>query len=153
MKRQYFRLNSVLRFYDVQKRRAELELRDASQKLRRADLAIHELDRDIDATAAILQTDSAALSLAGWLICYRKIDQLKQQRQQAQAERERQAAVVKKLEEARMKWSIKEETLHSLKRSTEDFNRDQTAKAQQELLDETVMRQWLENQQALELKS
>jgi flagellar export protein FliJ len=151
MKRQRFRLDSVLRFYDVQKKRAELELRDASHKLRQMDAALHELDREIDATAAILQANSDALSMAGWLACYRKIDQLKTRRYLAQTERERQADAVKEIEKNRTKWSIKEETLRSLRRATETFNREQMAKTQQELLDEAVMRQWLENQQELEL--
>ena len=153
MKRQRFRLDNVLRFYDVRKKRAELDLRDASHKLRQMDATINGLDHEIDATASALQTNSEGLSFAGWLACYRKTDHLKLRRNQAQTERDRQAEVVKGLEETRVKWSIKEETLRLLKRSTETFNRDQMAKTQQELLDESVMRQWLEKQQELELNS
>jgi len=153
MKRQRFRLDSVLRFYDVRKQRAELDLRDASHKLRLIDATINQIDGEIEATASALQTNSDAWSFAGWLACYRKTDQLKQRRNQAQSERERQANAVKLLEETRLNWSIKEETLRSLKRSAETFNRDQMAKSQQDLLDESVMRQWLEKQQELEWNS
>ena len=151
MKRQHFRLESVLRFYEVRKKRAELDLRDASQKLRRLDAALLQLDNEIVATVAVLQTSAATLTLAGWLACYRKTDQLQKKRGQTQIARDRQAEVVKEFERTRTKWSIKEETLCALKRGTESFNRDQTAKAQQELLDETVLRQWLEKQQAPEV--
>jgi hypothetical protein len=153
MKRQRFRLESVLRFYEVQKKRAELELREASQQLRKIDASLHDLDRDIDATVAILQANSIALSLAGWLACYRKTDQLKVRRIRMQTERDRQAELVKICEKKRTDWSIKEETLRVLKLATESFNREQMAKTQQELLDETVMRQWLENQQEIEANS
>ena len=152
MKRQHFRLDSVLRFYEVRKKSAELNLRDASQKLRAMDASLLQVAKEIEATVAVLQTNVDALTFSGWLACYRKTDQLEKQRTLLQTERERQAEMVKECERTRTKWSIKEETLCALKRGTDTFNRDQMAKVQQELLDETVLRQWLERQQT-EVKS
>ena len=62
----------------------------------------------------------------------------------ARARAQAQAVVVAQLEEQRKRWTVAEETLLALRRTIDDSNQTESAKAQQVLLDETVLRRWLD---------
>jgi hypothetical protein len=144
MKRQTFRLGSVLRVYELRKQRAEMDLRQASQRLQKIEAEIAGLNEEIVSVAELVRSENADLSAAGWIACYRKTEQLDQRRAAAQKQRDQQVEAVKKLEEQRKKWSVAEETLLSLRHTIEADNRVEAAKAQQLQLDETVLRRWIE---------
>ncbi len=77
MKRQTFRLGSVLRYYVLQKQRTEIELRQASRLLREVDDEIEALASAIVATAALVHgTTGGNLTTTGWIACYRKAESL-----------------------------------------------------------------------------
>ena len=143
MKRQAFRLGSVLRFYELQKERSEYELHQASRMLQDIEREIDQLGQEIAAVAALCNTHVQALSAAGWLACYRKSEYLNQRLTGARVRRDEQAKVIVKLEEVRKRWAIAEETLLTLKHRVTSSNHDAAAKTHQLLLDETVLRQWL----------
>ena len=146
MKRHRFRLANVLRFYELQKQRTELDLQRASRTLQETDAEIGRLDGEIASVASLMHGDTAALlTIAGWIACHRKTEQLSKWLTSVRERRVREAIVVAKLEEARKKWSIAEETLRSLKGEVDVFNHAQADKTQQDTLDETVLRQWLNN--------
>lgn len=150
MKHQQFRLGSVLRHYELKKQRTELELQRACRTLQETDAEIARLDAEITALAALLHTGAAAsLTTDGWMACYRKTDQIGRWLALAHPRRLQEAAVVAHLDETRKKWSIAEETLRSLKREVDTFNHAEDDKAQQENLDETVLRKWLNNESDL----
>lgn len=144
MKRKTFRLGSVLRVYELRKQRAEMDLRQASQKLQKIETELAGLSKEIAAVAGLVRSADAHLSAAGWIACYRKIEQLDGQRAEAQKRRVQQVEAVKKLEEQHKKWAVAEETLLSLRQGIEAENRAEAAKALQLQLDETVLRHWLE---------
>jgi hypothetical protein len=143
MKRQTFRLASVLRYYALQKQRAELELHEGGRLLREADGAVASLTAQLCAVSALLQDGAPALSTTGWIACYRKAEWLDQELSAARTRRDRQAEFVARLEEHRKRWAVAEETLLSLRRKVDENNDTEDAKAQQVSLDEIVLRQWL----------
>jgi len=140
MKRQTFRLESVLRVYELRKQRAEMDLRIGSRKLNEIDAEIEHLGAEIARVADLVHTGADRLSVAGWIACYRKTELLDRQRLEAAQRRVRQVEVIAKLEEERKKWTVAEETLLSLRHAVETGNRAEAAKAEQLLLDETVLR-------------
>jgi flagellar biosynthesis chaperone FliJ len=143
MKRRQFRLGSVLRYYELQKQRAESEVQRASRTLQETDDEIARLGNEIAAVAALLNGDMAStLSTAAWIACYRQAELLGTWLMAAGERRIREAEIVVALAETRKKWSVAEETLCSYRHTIDTFNRKQADKAQQELLDETVIQQW-----------
>jgi len=146
MKRQQFRLGSVLRHYELQKQRTEFELQRACHTLQETDAEIARLGDEIAALAALLHSGAAAAFTAdGWIACYRKSEQLGNWLAAAHTRRIREAAVVAQLEETRKKWAIAEEALRFHQREVDTFNHAEDEKAQQAVLDETVLRKWLNN--------
>ena len=144
MKRQTFRLGSVLRVYELRTQQAEMELRQASQRLHNIEMEIHRLGEEIVKVAELVHAANANLGAAAWIACYRKTEQLDRQRADAQRRRDLEAEVVKQLKERHKKWAVAEETLLSLRHAVEANNRVEAAKAQQMQLDETVLRRWLD---------
>jgi hypothetical protein len=145
MKRQTFRLGTVLRYYVLQKQRTELELQEASRLLREAEAEILELGNQISAVAALLHGDSAArLTTTGFLACYRSAEKLDRSLAAVRMRRQRQAEAVAQVEKQRRRWAQAEETLLTLRRALDENNEAEAAKARQLLLDETVLRNWLE---------
>jgi len=145
MKRQQFRLGSVLRYYALQKQRSEYEVRRASQVLQEAEAEIDALNVDIMTVASLLQGDAAAgLTISGWIACYRKAERLDKLLTAARERCQKQAALVAQLEGQRKRWAQAEETLLSLRRALEESNKTEAAKAQQLVLDDAVLRRWLD---------
>jgi hypothetical protein len=143
MKRQTFRLGAVLRYYGLQKQRSELELQKASNALHQTEVAIEALKAEIAALGDLLQGEAAAnLSTSGLIACFQRAKSLDAVLVAAQARRQKQAEVVLQLAAQRKKWSQAEETVLSLRRSIEENNKTEADKAQQLLLDETVLRRW-----------
>jgi hypothetical protein len=146
MKRQTFRLGTVLRYYVLQKQRSEFALQEASRVLREAEAEIVALVSAIAGVAALVHGASAErLTTTGWIACYRKAEHLDQNLAAARARRQRQADIVGKLEEQRKRWAVAEETLVSLRHALEENNQAEAAKAQQVLQDDAVLRRWLEH--------
>ncbi len=144
VKRRQFRLATVLHFYEVQKQRAEFELLKASRVLRDTDAEIKQLEEEIVAVSVAVQDEQTlSLSTTGWLACYRKADFLGKRLTITRHRRLREAEFVAKLEQVRRRWAVAEETLRFLQHDVVTFNHTQADKAQQETLDETVLRQWL----------
>ena len=147
MKRQAFRLGTVLKYYVVQKKRTEFELQEASRLLRETDAACTALAAQISTVVALLAGPPAGrLTTAGWIACYRQAEKLDQELSLARTRRARQAQAVAQLEERRQRWAQAEETLLALRRTVEENNKAEAAKEQQIILDETVLRHWLLDQ-------
>ncbi len=147
MKRQPFRLGSVLRYYGLQKQRSEIELHRASMLLREVEAEIAALTAEIAAVANLLQGDSTAkLTTSGWLACYQRAKSLDANRLAAQVRRQKQAEAVIQLAKQRKRWAQAEETVLSLRRSVDENNKMEAAKAQQVLSDETALRRWPEQE-------
>jgi len=145
MKRQVFRLGAVLRYYVLQKQRAELDVRRASKVLHEIESEIVTLTEAINALATLLEAETTEpLTTAGWLACYRKADDLDRRLANAQARREKQLDVMHRFEQQRKHWTLAEETLLTLRRAVEEKNQAEAAKASQMLLDEAVLRRWVE---------
>ncbi len=145
MKRQTFRLGAVLRFYVLQKQRAELELRQASRVLHELEAEICALATEIAALAELVTGERVdGLTTAGWIACYQKADTLDRRLAQTEARRVIQLAELRQLEEKRKRWALAEETLLTLRRTVDEQNEAEAAKAGQILLDEAVLRRWLE---------
>jgi hypothetical protein len=145
MKRQPFRLGSVLRYYVLQKQRTEFELQKASRALQETDAAIVMLGNEIAAVATLLHgAAGATLTTTGWIACYRNAENLDKRLTAKRAERQLQAEGVSKLEALRKRWAVAEETLLALRRAIDEKNQTESAKAHQVLLDETVLRRWLD---------
>jgi hypothetical protein len=144
MKRTKFELGSVLKHYELQKQRTEFELQQASHALREIDDEITRLHDEIAALAKAMNADGAtAWSAAGWIAGYRKSEHLGQQLADANVQRQRQADVVAQCSEKRKRWAIAEETLLSLRHKVEQANQTAEAKADQLLLQEAILRRWL----------
>jgi hypothetical protein len=151
MKRQTFRLASVLRYYVLQKQKTEFELQKASRILQDIEVEIACLEEDIAAVAELVRGESAGrLTISGWIACYRKAESLDRLRTAARQRQARQREILTSFEEQRKRWSIAEETLLELRRQLDRGNQAEAAKAQQVLLDETVLRRWLDNSPELE---
>lgn len=144
MKRQTFRLGSVLRHYEMQKQRTELDLQRASRTLQETDLEIGRLEYEL-ATLAERLRDKGDIKTDVWLAGYRKTDQIGHALAAAHARRLQEAAAVAQLQESRRKWSVAEETLGSIQREIDTFNRAEGDKAQQEFVEENVLRKWMQN--------
>jgi flagellar export protein FliJ len=144
MKRQRFRLGSVLKHYELQKQRAEFDLQHASRLLRELDDEIVRLNDEIASLAAVLSGNlHANLSVAAWMACQRNAEHLIKMVTVTRSKRDRQVEVVAKCAEQRKRWAVAEETLLSLRRSVDTANRAAAAKDQQLQLDEAVLRRWL----------
>jgi hypothetical protein len=144
MKRQVFRLGSVLRFYELQKQRSEMELLRGLQALHELDLEIARLTAEIAGLAELVHGDKAALlSTNGWIACYRKVEYLDRNRAAVRQQRQRQAEVVADLRKQRKRWAVAEETLLHLRKSVIEGNRDEAIKAEQVLADENELRRLL----------
>jgi hypothetical protein len=147
MKRQPFRLGSVLRYYGLQKQRSEIELHRASMLLHEVEAEIEALTAEIAAVANLLQGDSTAkLTTSGLLACYQRAKSLDANRLAAQVRRQKQAEAVIQLAKQRKRWAQAEETVLSLRRSVDENNKMEAAKAQQVLSDETALRRWPEQE-------
>jgi hypothetical protein len=140
MKRETFRLANVLRVYELRKQQSEMAVSQASQKLGEIDGEIAGLCAEIAAVADLLCQGGGNLSIAGWLACYRKTDQLDRSRIEANVRRAGQLELIVKLQAECKKWAIAEETLLTLRRGVDSRNRDEAAKDQQLQLDEAVLR-------------
>ena len=143
MKRQTFRLGAVLRYYELQKHRAEYELHQAARVLQEIDAEITRLNDEIVQVAAVVASNMEGLSAAGWIACYRKSEHLGRRLTVERKRRTEKAKIVAVLEEKRKRWAVAEETLLSLKRDAATFNHAEAEKALQLQLDETVLRQWI----------
>jgi flagellar export protein FliJ len=144
MKRQKFTLESVLRYYVVQKQRTEFDLQQASRALREAEAEIAGLTHEMTAVATLLHGEAAVgRTTAGWLACYRKAESLDLTLRAAQQRRQSQEDALARLRQKYRDWCVAEETLLTLRRGVEERNRTEAARAQQVLVDETVLRQWL----------
>jgi hypothetical protein len=144
MKREQFRLGTVLRHYELQKQRTEIDLQRACRALHESTVEISRLDAEAAALAARLRSNAAA-GADVWIASYRKSEQLGRELAVAHARRLREAAVVAHLQETHRKWSVAEEMLESIKREVDTFNHAEGDKAQQEFLEENVLRKWLSN--------
>jgi hypothetical protein len=143
VKKEPFRLSGVLRYYEVQKQRAEFELQQATRVLRELEAQIALRCEEIAGVAALLGGASGArLTTAGWLACYRNAEHLERLLVAARAQRQRQVELTAKLDEQRKHWAVAEETLLSLRNTIDYRNEAEAAKEQQVLLDETVLRRW-----------
>jgi len=144
MKRQRFRLGSVLKHYELQKQRAEQELHQASRVLREIDAEIDRCNAEIDALAALLRVDSGgSLSAAAWMACGRRSEHLGRCLENAGVRRARQFEIVAKCAEQRKRWAIAEEMLLTFQRKIENANHAEEAKTLQLQLQETILRRWL----------
>ncbi len=95
MKRERFRLGSVLKHYKLQKQRAEQDLSQASRALQKIDDEIARLHAEVVALAESLTgTGIGSLSVSGWMACNRRSGHLARSLDAARVQRERQAAVV-----------------------------------------------------------
>jgi hypothetical protein len=157
MKRQRFRLGNVLRYYEVQKQRAEFELQKESKILRDTDAEIERLQAEIAAISSMLHdvawsettpqpwaSPQQGLTSAGWMASYRHAEILGIRLTAAHTRRIREAENVARCIAVLTRWSVAEETLCSLRAQVDSFNREQLDKAHQELLDDSVLRQWVE---------
>jgi hypothetical protein len=145
MKRQHFRLGSVLKHYELQKQRAELDLQRAARALHEIDEEIENLHGEIAGLAKLASgAVTGALTTAGWMACCRRSEHLGKCLADARVRRERQAEVVAGCMEQRKRWAIAEETLLSLRRTVEAENQARETKADQVQLQETMLRRWLE---------
>jgi hypothetical protein len=144
MKRQTFRLGSVLRYYVLQKQRTEIALRQASRALREMDDEILALASAITTTVALLYGSASDLTTTGWIACYRKAESLDAQLGAARTCRQRQAEVVTQLQAQHKRWAQAEETLVTLRYGVDEANAAAATSAQQIVVDETVLRQWLQ---------
>lgn len=141
MKRRKFRLESVLRFYELSKQRVEFELQKAYRTLHETDAEIAQLDAEFADVATLLKKE---LTTAAWIACYRKSDVLGRRLNQTRERRMREAEAAAKLDDIRRRLSIAHETLRFLEHDVNAYNQTQMDKAQQEVLDETVLKKWLE---------
>jgi flagellar export protein FliJ len=152
MKKETFRLSNVLRYYELQKQRAEIELQQATRVLRDIEAEIASRVAEIAAVSSLLHGAAAGrLTTNGWLACYRNAEHLDRLLSAARAQRQRQAELTAKLEEQRKHWAVAEETLLSLRKAVDEHNKAEAAKDEQVVLDESVLRRWLDidPQQAL----
>jgi len=144
MKRQQFRLATVLRHYELQKQQAEYDVQQARRILTEIDAEIARLEGEISRAAQWAnESQSAVLSMSGWIACYRRADHLSKLALAARDRRLSQLGAIAKLEAKRTRWAVAEESLLSMRRSIADSNRAEEAKAQQLVVDETVLRRWL----------
>src|ERR1700736_2460522 len=106
MKRQTFRLGTVLRYYVLQKQRSEFALHEASRVLREAEAEIAALVAAITGVAALVHGAAAArLTTTGWIACYRQAEHLDRSLAAARLRRQCQAETVAQLEEQRKRWA------------------------------------------------
>lgn len=152
MKRRQFRLGSVLRYYELRKEQAELDLQAAAKVLFQTDAEIRSVEEEITRTSAMLQ-DAADRSMDIWIACYRNVKQLGQQLTVLRARREKEAEVLETLRQTRKKWATAEEILRTFQRSIDGFNHKQYQKANQEVVDEAVLRKWLGHDVEIEMAS
>jgi hypothetical protein len=141
MKRQKFRLGNVLRYYVLQKQRSEMELQRAVHALHGLDADIARLTDEIAALAELVQ--GARLTTTGWIACYRNVEHVNRNLAAVRQQRQRQAEVVAEFRKKRQHWASAEETLLHLRRTVEEGNRDEAAKAEQILADENELRRLL----------
>jgi chromosome segregation ATPase len=140
MKRQIFRLGSVLRFYELQKQRSEMELQRAVRALQELDADMARVTAEIAALAELVDGDNAGLTTTGFIACYSNVEHLGRRLTVLRQQRQRQAEVVAKLREQRKKWAVAEETLLHLRKEIKDGNQFEAAKAEQILADENELR-------------
>jgi flagellar export protein FliJ len=144
MKRQRFRLGSVLRYYEIRKRKAETELHQATRVLEQVDEEISRLERETNEVSELMRGPRGrALSMAGWVAGYVRVEHLGRLIVDARSRREMQAVAVEALKEQMKRWAIAEESLSSMRHAVDLHNHDEAAKAQQLTLDEAVLRRWL----------
>ena len=137
MKRQVFRLGSVLRFYELQKQRSEMELQRALNILHELDQSIARLMDVIATLSELVAKDKGDLTTTGWIACYRNVEHLNRRLVALRHQRLKQAEIVAKLREQRKRWAISEETLLHLKKEVHESNQIELAKAEQIQADET----------------
>ena len=144
MKRQRFRLESVLKHYEMQKQRAEQKLQQATRVLRDCDEEIDKLHAELAALARFVTGNAcSSLSAAGWIASSRKSEYLGRSLETARVRRVQQAEVVAKCNETRKRWAIAEETLLLLRREIEAANQGEEAHANQLQLQEAILRRWV----------
>jgi flagellar biosynthesis chaperone FliJ len=140
MKRQVFRLGSVLRFYELEKQRSEMELQRGLKDLHDLDAQITKLTDNIAVLAELVQGDKVDLTTTGWIACYRSVEHLGRQLTAVRQQRQKQAEVVAKLHEQRKHWAVAEETLLHLRKEVKEGNQYEAARAEQILADENEQR-------------
>src|SRR5262245_27347068 len=102
MKKQRFRLGTVLKHYALQKQRAAFQLQQSTHALREIEAEIAQLNEEISAVAALMSPDTAcSLTTAGWLACCRQSEHLGRRLANAGARLARQAEVVSRCQEQR----------------------------------------------------
>ncbi len=144
MKRQYFRLGSVLRFYELQKQRSEMALQQALNALHELDRDIARLTDEIAALAELVSGGKSELTTTGLIACYRNAEHLSRRLHAVRQQRQRQAEVVARFREQRKRWAVAEETLLHLRKKVNESNQIEIAKDEQILADETQHRRFLE---------
>lgn len=148
MKRQVFRLGSVLRFYELQKQRSEMELQRGVHALHELDADIARLQAEIAGLAEMVNGPRATeLTTTGWIACYRNVEQLDRNLAAVRRQRQKQADVVAELRKQRQRWAVAEETLLHLRRAVAEGNRAEAAKAEQILADDNELRRLLDGAQ------
>src|SRR5437016_2397525 len=144
MKKQRFRLGSVLKHYELQKQRADFDLQRALRTLGEIDEEIANLNAEVAALAGFVRRNAdGSLSAAGWMACCRKSEYLGRQLETGRWRRARQAEAVAKCNETRKRWAIAEETLLLLRRGVETANQSAEAHATQLQLQEMILRRAL----------
>ena len=144
MKRQRFRLGSVLRYYEIQKRKAETELHQATRILELVDEEIVRLERETNDVSDLMRGPRGrAMSMAGWVAGYAQVEHLGRRIVDARSRRALQEAAVEALKDRMKRWAIAEESLSSMRHAVDLHNHEEAAKAQQVTADEAVLRRWL----------
>jgi flagellar biosynthesis chaperone FliJ len=144
MKRRQFRLATVLRHYELRKQEADYELQQGMRLLAEIDAEIARLEAEISRAAQWADESRAAvLSMSGWIACYRRADHLSKLAVAGRDRRQAHLAAIAKLEATRTRWAVAEESLVSLRQTIAAANHAEEAKAQQLIVDETVLRRWL----------
>jgi flagellar biosynthesis chaperone FliJ len=140
MKRQVFRLGSVLRYYELQKQRSEMELERALRVLHELDNNIVRLTNEIAVLAELVGDEKAGLTTTGWVACYRNAEHLGRRLVAVRQQRQKQAEVVDKVREQRKRWAVAEESLLHMRHEVQESNKVEIAKAEQILADEIELR-------------
>jgi hypothetical protein len=145
MKRQVFRLGSVLSFYVLQKQRSEMELQRALKVLHDLADEIARVTNEIAVLAELVNGINVGLTTTGWIACYRNVEHLGRRVAALRQQRQRQVEVVAKFREQRKRWAVAEETLLHLRKEVREGNQVEIARAEQNAADENELRRLLED--------
>lgn len=142
MKPPRFRLESVLRHYQVQKQRMEIELHQGVQSLRELEDERLRLNAELTAIAGLLQ--SGEMSGTRLVACCRASESLAIRLAEVTQRRDRQVEEVRRLQALRNHWAIREESLASLREALDRALRIEEMKNEQLRVDEAVLRRRLD---------